>query len=252
MTDLELLSVNCPILRYDTLEQYFAMDARAWLIGNTVRRVDGTDLIKMEESVGLDWLGPKKYLSGAQALSTDVIAHDGKDYWGNYQRILVDHPDFDNTVYGRVAREGDDTWVQYWFFYYYNLAVSSSHECDWEMVQYRIVDDAIDLAAYSQHSVGETSREVEFSFGRPIVYVAAGSHANYFKPGVHQTVSFDRANGRGRETGLRLEILPAHGWPEYPGRWGDTIARSDLASSSPFGPGRHKQWRLPSTWAYGL
>jgi hypothetical protein len=103
------------------------------------------------------------------------------------------------TVYGRVAREGDRTVLQYWYFYYddvYSYAYPPSnfiwqaHEGDWEVVNVVLSDEEQPLfVGYSQHCLGEQRSwddTPRLDGGtHPIVHVAIGSHANYFETGVH-------------------------------------------------------------------
>jgi hypothetical protein len=103
-----------------------------------------------------------------------------------------------DAVYGRVARTADRIVLQYWQFYYDNPLLLpatpfgtfwQSHEGDWENVN--VVLDQSEQpveAAYSQHCTGQRKAwaDVEKSpegSTHPVVYVALGSHANYFKPG---------------------------------------------------------------------
>ena len=88
--------------------------------------------------------------------------------------------------------------LQYWLFYYDNPLLLpptpfgtfwQSHEGDWEVVNVVLDADEQPLeAAYSQHSSGR--RLAWAAVGKrpagsthPVVYVALGSHANYFAPG---------------------------------------------------------------------
>jgi hypothetical protein len=99
------------------------------------------------------------------------------------------------TVYAHVvserARQGKVA-LQYWFFYPFN-DFNNTHEGDWEMIQ--LVFDADDARAalatdptavgYSSHEGAEradwTDREKLDRVGtHPVVYPAAGSHANKF------------------------------------------------------------------------
>ena len=105
-----------------------------------------------------------------------------------------------SAIYGRVVRTGAQTVLQYWLFYYDNPLILppvpnvgtfwQSHEGDWEVVNVILGPSEQPLqAAYSQHcsglrrnwaDVGKSSEEST----HPVVYVARGSHANYFAPGV--------------------------------------------------------------------
>jgi hypothetical protein len=103
-----------------------------------------------------------------------------------------------DAVYGRVASAGDLTVLQYWLYYYDNPLLLpqtpvgtfwQSHESDWEVVNVVLgaKDEPVE-AAYSQHCSGQrlSWANVEKSPAgstHPVVYVALGSHANYFTPG---------------------------------------------------------------------
>ena len=81
--------------------------------------------------------------------------------------------------------------LQYWFFYPFN-DFNNTHEGDWEMIQ--LVFDAPDARAaldvapvevgYSSHEGAERAawddEKLELVDGRPVVYPAAGSHANKY------------------------------------------------------------------------
>lgn len=135
-------------------------------------------------------------------------------------------------VYARMAREGVDTWAQYWMLYdrdYSPLPWRRGHPVDWEMVQYELHDDhTVGLGAYTQHQGGELHDFVAMT-GRPYVCVALGKHANYFTPGRHRRslIDWDVCNAK-------RELSP------------------DLQPIDTCPPGRHPQWHAPTTWAWSL
>ncbi len=103
-----------------------------------------------------------------------------------------------DAVYGRVARTDDRIVLQYWLFYYDDALLLpptpfgifwQAHEGDWEVVNVVLDRNQQPLeAVYSQHCSGERMpwAQVEKSPAdstHPVVYVALGSHANYFGPG---------------------------------------------------------------------
>ena len=102
------------------------------------------------------------------------------------------------TVYGRVVKDGKSIVLQYWLFYYDNLyrypflplgTIWQSHEGDWEVVNVVLTNQKRPVAVgLSEHCSGETRAwaETERRDGHPTVYVALGSHANYFVPGLHE------------------------------------------------------------------
>ncbi|MGE5124025.1 MAG: hypothetical protein ACM3H7_05865, partial [Acidobacteriaceae bacterium] len=88
-------------------------------------------------------------------------------------------------VYAHVARQEDPDYItiQYWIFYFYNNWFNK-HEGDWELVQVILSANAQpQWTVYSQHHGGvrrswvTTPKEGD---SHPVVYVARGSHANYY------------------------------------------------------------------------
>jgi hypothetical protein len=163
-------------------------------------------------------------------------------------------------VYGR--RTGD--WLQYWMLFAANtqdrgLFRTGRHEGDWEMVQYRLRDGVPVRAVYAQHSGAESCgyRQVRQSRGHPVVFLARGSHASYFVPGLRDRVfpdPNDEADGRGRRVRPRLVRVStdAPAWMRYRGRWGATRAGWVPGEmSSPRGPAFQPQgrWTDPDAWA---
>ncbi|HEY7562433.1 MAG TPA: hypothetical protein VH650_09670 [Gaiellaceae bacterium] len=197
-----------------------------------------------------------------------------------------------STVYGRVTHEGDATVLQYWLFYYDDLysypflppgAIWQSHEGDWEVVNVVLSHHKKPLAVgYSQHCSGEVRSWDDTSRwkGHPKVFVAVGSHANYFEPGVHpfdpaclpaDVIAFFQQAGlplpadvvtAGAADGARIARLSKRHPPEwlaFPGYWGElqyfhapppvgTVA----FGTSPQGPAFHAVWSQPlatlATW----
>lgn len=103
--------------------------------------------------------------------------------------------------YGRVVRTATWTALQYWFFYAFNdwrsgFHGANDHEADWEQVLVYLDRDEAGQsvpvwAAYAQHDYRgrdlrrrwDDARGLERIGDHPIVYVGAGSHASYFRPG---------------------------------------------------------------------
>lgn len=232
-----------PELRFDSLEAFFADSCAEMVVPNS-----------------LATLTP-------DAPRDSRLSISGKDYRSQYVRLIASQPSLRDRVYGAVRRGDGAAWLQYWFFYFYDdptLAANlGAHEGDWEMVQLRIPDGASepDVAIYAQHDYAERRDwvEVERVSGRPVVYVARGSHASYFKPGLYDTKGwFDVADGEGRRPDLELEVIDDSRppWVHWPGRWGDTSPRAPwlvrllpflrgLEAESPVGPGPHPQWNRP-------
>jgi len=121
-----------------------------------------------------------------------------------YQPLFRQQPHY--CYYGRVVREHGYIALQYWFFYAFNDWRSSfngvnDHEADWEMITVYLAEDAAESPqpvwlAYSSHEFeGDDIRrswrdpDIERIGEHPVVYVAAGAHANYYFRGEYLPVS---------------------------------------------------------------
>lgn len=200
------------------------------------------------------------------------------------------------TVYGRVMRTDDRVVVQYWYFYYddlysYTPTVSNfiwqAHEGDWEVVNVVLDADEDPLfVGYSEHCLGTRrawAKTPRWSGHHPIVFVARGSHANYFTEATHswdstclpQTVlAFFAQTGLplptdftgsaassgparfGSDTTSIVRIADGSpSWVSFPGTWGELqYVHADLlgpgaspSGTSPVGPAQHPVWSDPLT-----
>jgi hypothetical protein len=178
------------------------------------------------------------------------------------------------TTYARVVADPAhprQLALQYWFFYVYN-DFNNKHEGDWEMIQLDF--DAPDAQAalekppeeigYSQHDGAERADwrddKLERVGTHPVVYPAAGSHANYFKPALYlgrsaaQGVGCDDTNGPSRTLRPQVVVVPTDKsdyleefpWLGYQGRWGE---RQPSFYNGPLGPNLKQRWVAPITWA---
>ena len=137
------------------------------------------------------------------------------------------------TAYARVTGER----VQYWLFYADNpqdrgLLRTGRHAGDWELVQVELgpAGDARRVIA-SQHSGAEGCAydAVRHDGTHPVVFVANGSHAGYFRRGTRDRTfpdPNDEARGDGRVVRPRVQLVTASApaWMRWPGRWGATRA----------------------------
>ena len=185
-------------------------------------------------------------------------------------------------VYGAAFRRKNRIDLQYWIWYPYNPysptvpagEIWQVHEGDWEAVSVILDLQGKPLAVgYSQHSEGKRRdwAQVPKQGLRPRVYVALGSHANYFAPGKHRwdprvaeplLIAIFEQNGqepvdhtgRGRIVRPRLvrvtETTPS--WMAFAGRWGEDeylhVPGGQPVTSGgagPTGPAFHEQWRAP-------
>jgi hypothetical protein len=149
------------------------------------------------------------------------------------------------TVYWREIEQGGRVvGIQYWFFYVFNRWLNW-HEGDWEQITLRFEGGGRMLAGYSAHKHGHR-QEIAKGNGaegtHPLVYVARGSHANYFSEGPHEVNEvpgalkklcrplprkhdpcLDHSNGRGRTlipSDYRLVEIGGADWPRFAGDYG--------------------------------
>ena len=154
------------------------------------------------------------------------------------------------TVYAHVASDPGypgELSLQYWFFYVFN-DFNNTHEGDWEMIQLNFhASTAAEALAKGPFEVGYSSHEgaeradwggdkVEIVDGtHPVVYPAAGSHANKFTAALYLGSSADAGVGcddtRSPHDELRpvVKTIPsdpaaakaAYPWISFLGRWGE-------------------------------
>jgi hypothetical protein len=184
-------------------------------------------------------------------------------------------------VYGKAFKVKGRIDLQYWLWYPYNDysptlpagEVWQVHEGDWEAVS--VILDATGkplVAGYSQHGMGKRREwaKVVKRGERPLVYVALGSHANYFRKGEvpldPRTIdgTFIRIieaygiaavehTGGGPTLRPRLVVVSARSpsWMSFAGTWGETgyvhfpQQAPIIAGAGPRGPAFHEQWRKP-------
>jgi len=182
------------------------------------------------------------------------------------------------TVYAHVATDPafpGKVALQYWFFYAFN-DFNNTHEGDWEMIQ--LVFDGEDAEAaltaahpvevgYSSHEGaeravwGDDKLEV-VDRTHPVVFPAAGSHANkytealYVGSSAEAGVGCDDTRGPHREVHPSVRTIPsnapsaadAYPWITFEGRWGEL---QKAFFNGPTGPNLKTQWTAPLEWADG-
>ena len=181
--------------------------------------------------------------------------------------VAYAHVATDPAAPGRLA-------LQYWFFWYFDDYVNT-HEGDWEFVQ--LVWDAPTAeealrtapveAGYSQHSGGERADwdggRLERRGDHPVVYAAAGSHANFYTADLFLGRNADegfgcddaRPPGTALQTQARLlpsgEVDPQgpDAWLLFQGRWGEF---QKPPYDAPPGPRTKEVWSEPIAWQESL
>jgi len=181
------------------------------------------------------------------------------------------------TVYAHVATDPAHPGklaLQYWLYYVFN-DWNNTHEGDWEMVQLVFdTDDPFEALSrepveigYSQHEGGERATwgddKLEVVDGtHPVVYPAAGSHANFYESALHVGSSAEQGVGCDDTSGPSIDVRPtvrtipsdpaeakaAFPWIAYEGRWGE-LQRAFF--NGPTGPNLKTQWTEPIRWSEG-
>ncbi len=151
----------------------------------------------------LDRMEGKRYRRNIDVLP-GVQSDDRDRFWDEYAAIIqVGDEHHRRACYARVVPGSgvneDRLLVQYWYAYFYN-DFWNAHEMDWEtvMIVFKTTDgEPIPIAcACSAHFKGSWLpwSQVEKAAGgdQPVIYVAHGSHANYFY-GPHKYVTIPDA-----------------------------------------------------------
>jgi hypothetical protein len=185
--------------------------------------------------------------------------------WYRFDRAEIDFPvgadgSSDAVVYGRDVRDGGQRWLQYWNYYRYNrqdrgISALGRHEGDWEVVQVRLDRGRPVEGVYAQHSWAERCPVR----GVPDVWVANGSHASYFKRGVHDRPWPDPSDESRGGTNDGYDFRPrvvritrdSPSWMRKSTRWGKSRAGwFPGEQSSPLGPAfQHDRFDHPAAWA---
>lgn len=153
---------------------------------------------------------------------------------------------FGKVGYRREVEGGGLVWVQYWLWYLYNpklVVVTGKHEGDWEFVQVGYAGETPICMTASQHRAGGSRMwwDIERHAGRPVIYPALGSHANYFEPVRQLPEVGDRTDGRG-EVLDEIEWREFGVWSTWPGLWGNSTGEG----RSPQSPGSQgERWNAP-------
>ncbi|MFP3985363.1 MAG: hypothetical protein ACLFU9_05280, partial [Candidatus Bathyarchaeia archaeon] len=245
-------------------EKFFPVDATYHLSNSVLKRRNGenVEIVDLNPTVGSIADKGENFFLASKLGGLEEIAEDyaqNKDILGY-------------TVYSRVVKDSGFIAIQYWFFYAYNDASLNEHEGDWEMIQILLNETETPVsAAYSQHLKGQAASwaDVEKTDStHPKVYVARGSHANYFRSYQGRLgMESDEVGADGvllHPSDLTLVLLgelepgehpPAQAWLRFGGRWGNwgKLADAAVGFAGPYGPAQGDnsfKWLFPVSWAH--
>ena len=225
-----------------------------------------------------------------------VKREDRDTFWERYAAIPKDsNPDYTRVCYARAVHDANSNrlLIQYWYAYLYN-DFWNYHEMDWEAVMVVLslengVAEPITCASSAHHigyklpwaDVEKANDNLEKSDAgtHPVIYVAHGSHANYFYgPGRYFTapeivsraarylqkdgrelIDFVEAWNSNTAFLVEAEEIPndSNGqwsgdwrWLNQQGRWGSAGDWDlEFGDAGPYGPQRNEaKWGTPFAW----
>ena len=270
-----LIARHAPILALSNAD-YDPIDARIYFNEAASTRIAGrciTELTPRPPALAADACitaaALPRTVTGRTRLDiTGLDTPNEPGYKELYDRLA---PDYGRVAYANVQSQPGTVLINYWLFYFFNFnpADIGNHEGDWERVQVRILArDVADALSYdprrdperfslaiSRHRCDSTGSmpirpwsQAASDGTHPVVFVAYGSHANYFEPGFKrpghdgvQCTVIDNATDE-----RRLKVQPvvidcaaaSPNWLAFPGGWG---------AGGPDGPCQHeaRDLRLP-------
>jgi|WetSurMetagenome_2_1015567.scaffolds.fasta_scaffold38396_2 hypothetical protein len=258
----DLAAQYAPVLKFTAGEKFYP---------TTVDYVISSSAVKQRASDG------SSTLVDANPTPSNLGTFSGDNYFldnklGTLDAIAGDYASKEAglgyTVYVHVTSSAGSTVIQYWLLYVYNNGPMNDHQSDWEVVEIFLSSTGTpSQALYSQHSAGEMASwaDVEKSGDHPIVYVAQGSHANYFRSYQGKLgIENDIVGSDGKTiqpTDLQLVVLgddlynlPAdQNWLNFQGRWGywGTDQEVALGMAGPLGPVFNQdgiRWAQPESY----
>jgi len=245
-TPQELASRFAPVLHFTQGERFYPTSVD-YIIGSSVlkrRNTDGSSFVINSN--------PTVYNLGSYA-GSDLFL-DNK--LGTFDAIAADYASKAASLgyyaYVHIVTTGSSKTIQYWLFYALNNGPLNDHEGDIEVVEVFLDSSGSPVKAlFSQHGAGENAGwgDVEKTDTHPIVYVAQGSHANYFRPYQGKMgIENDIVGSDGitiMPNDLTLVVLgeegnhpPEQSWLDFAGRWGywGTDEEVALGRAGPLGP----------------
>jgi Putative Ig domain len=222
---------------------------------------NGAPLVRAAADHSLEYDDLSLEYLGTDALAGEYLDQPGEGISGaaaDYARWIGPRPNDRHVAYGRMKIHPTGVkYLQYWMYYYYNPKEvdipthPGEHEGDWEWVQVQLSSTNVPISlAVSQHGGGESCpwpSGVQLSAGRPIVYVAHESHANYLWAGDHEVdigfTDFTSDSGIHRVPAV-VNVTNAPAWLLWDGFWGASFG----AGKSPGTPGVQRPWDDPWGW----
>lgn len=249
-----LAAQYAPVLHFTQGEKFYP---------TTVDYIIGSCVLKQRDSSGTSFLVDSAPTAGNLGTYTSSNLFLDNTYV-TFENIAADYASKQASVgysaYVHVVNSYSGTVIQYWLFYVYNNGPLNDHQGDIEVIEV-FLDGAGNpqTVLLSQHGAGQNAAwaDVEKSDNHPVVYVAQGSHANYFrsyqgKMGIeNDVVGSDGKTINPSE--LHLEMLSDQSWLDFAGRWGywGTDQEVALGRAGPYGPVFNQdgtRWAQPQSY----
>ncbi len=264
--DAELASQYAPIFYFEMEEMFYPVNV-SYHLENSYLKIFGDDNISFSFEDYSELIELSNISQNMSILDEYAYLDNQKGTVDNYEGIINDYQEqlteLGYTVYYRVYTNGNIKVLQYWMFYAFNNGELNQHEGDWELVQVVLESGDPSFVMYSQHNSGRKAEwDVVQRDGDTFkVYVARGSHANYFRS---YSGKFGIANDIVGENGkilgpadYELVMLDSQIWLDFPGRWGEFNNLEDMALGrvGPFGPMYREEgtmWDDPLSWGDSL
>jgi hypothetical protein len=260
-TNADLVSQYAPVLHFTGGEKFYPTSV-SYIIGSSVlkqRYSDGTSSV-IDSAPTPDNLGTYSSIDLFLDNKLETLENIAADYSSKAESIGY-------YAYAHVIRSSSSTVIQYWLFYIFNDGPLNDHQGDIEVVQVFLGNSGNPQEVLaSQHGAGENAvwRDVERTGTHPVIYVAQGSHANYFRSYQGKIgIENDIVGSDGKTitpNQLNLIMLGEQGnhpadqsWLDYRGRWGywGTDQEVALGRAGPLGPVFNQdgiRWAQPESY----
>lgn len=260
-TDDQLAAQFAPVLHFTQAEKFYP---------TSVEYIIGSCSLKQRDSSGTSTVVDSSPTPGNLGIHTSGdLFLDNK--LGTLENIAADYSskaaNIGYYVYVHVVRSGDSTVIQYWLFYIYNNGPLNDHQGDLEVVEVFLdSSNNAQTVLLSQHGAGQNAAwsDVEKVDTHPVVYVAQGSHANYFRSYQGKIgIESDVVGNDGKTInpsdlivvmlGEQGNHLSSQSWLDFPGRWGywGTDQQVALGQAGPYGPVFNQdgiRWAQPQSY----
>ncbi|HEC88325.1 MAG TPA: DUF946 domain-containing protein, partial [Thermoplasmata archaeon] len=265
LDEKEIAEKYAPVLYFEKKEKVYPVSVEYHISNSNLNRSDGNETILIDSSPDIEELSEYNDVGRNYYLDNRIGTADDEKIIDDY---IEKKETLGYTVYAHVTQNNNLTIIQYWMFYAFNKGSLNNHEGDWEMIQIILENGEPVKAFYSQHISGQKAewRDVEKNGEHPKVYVARGSHANYFRyyqGKLGLASDYVGKNGKILKPGdYELIILGEKGdgnhieeqnWIDFAGRWGDfgSVENELRGKKGPFGPAYREEGEMWSGVEWG-